>query len=213
MKSQLSAWRWWVVALLAAPIALYGLSYVVVGPRMFPENLSESFRARPWGIYPHALFGSVALVTGILQFRRDLLLRRRALHRLIGKIYVVASALVGVAGGYMAFYSFGGPVTHLGFGLLALALLVTTGMAFWRATRREIGPHRQWMVRSFALIYGAVSLRVELPLLVVLYQGNFLPAYQWVAWLAWVPNLLIAELYLRATRTRATSEVARLAVT
>jgi hypothetical protein len=75
--------------------------------------------------------------------------------------------LIGTAGLYMAIYSFGGWVTHLGFAGLAVALL-------------------------------AVTLRMELPLLTIGF-GAFLPAYQVVAGLCWVPNALWAEWYVRRT--------------
>lgn len=189
---------WWLVALLALPIVGYAMAYVVVGEPMYPPNLVASFLARPWGIYPHALFGSLALGLGALQFNRWLLMRHRPLHRALGKIYVVSAMVVGLAGLYMSVYSFGGMVTHVGFGVLAVLLLWTTLRAFLAARARVIATHRQWMLRSYALIFAAVTLRIELPLLVMAF-GDFTPAYQVVAWLCWVPNLLWAEWYVRRT--------------
>jgi len=54
------------------------------------------------------------------------------------------------------------------------------------------------MVRSYALIFAAVTLRIELPLLTAAFH-DFTPAYLVVAWLSWVPNLLVVEWYLRRT--------------
>jgi uncharacterized membrane protein len=190
---------WWLVALLALPVVGYAMAYAVVGAPMYPPSLAESFLARPWGIYPHVLFGSVALGLGAVQFNRWILLRHRALHRALGTIYVASSVLVGVAGLYMSFYSFGGRVTHLGFGALAVLLLATTARAYTAARARSIAIHRQWMLRSYALVFAAVMLRIELPLLVMAF-GEFTPAYQVVSWLSWVPNILWAEWYIRHTK-------------
>jgi uncharacterized membrane protein len=189
---------WWLVALLALPIVGYAMAYVIVGEAVYPSNLAASFLARPWGIYPHAFFGSVALGLGALQFNRWLLIRHRRIHRTLGTIYVAAATFVGLAGLYMSIYSFGGPVTHLGFGMLAVLLLWTTARAYVAARARTIVIHRQWMLRSYALIFAAVTLRIELPLLIMAF-GDFTPAYQVVAWLSWVPNLLWAEWYVRRT--------------
>ena len=52
------------------------------------------------------------------------------------------------------------------------------------------------MLRSYALVFAAVTLRIELPLLTMAF-GDFTPAYQVVAWLCWVPNALWAEWYIR----------------
>jgi uncharacterized membrane protein len=183
---------------MAVPIAGYALAYVIVGERMYPSNLAASFLARPWGIYPHALFGSIALGLGALQFNRWLLLRHRPLHRALGTVYVVSAMIVGLAGLYMSIYTFGGPVTHLGFGTLAVLSLWTTTRAYLAARERAIAIHRQWMLRSYALIFAAVTLRIELPLLIMAF-GEFTPAYQVVAWLSWGPNLLWAEWYVRRT--------------
>ena len=58
------------------------------------------------------------------------------------------------------------------------------------------------MIRSAALTFSAVTLRLELPLLVA--SGLELPtAYATMAWLGWVPNLLAAEWILRGRPFRA----------
>lgn len=205
---------WWLMLILATLIALYGLAYFVLGERMFVGELADSFRARPWGIYPHVFFAAIALATGPLQFHRGLLARRRALHRNLGKVYV-ASALVGggVSGLYMAAYSFGGWVTHLGFGALAALTLVTTACAYLKIRAREVAAHREWMIRSFALIFAAVTLRLWLPLLIIAHEGAFAPAYLWVSWLAWVPNLALAEWHIRRSRRVQTLSTERLLAT
>ncbi len=56
----------------------------------------------------------------------------------------------------------------------------------------NITQHQRWMIRSYALTLGAVTLRIHLPLFLI--QGvPFDQAYPAIAWLAWVPNLVIAE--------------------
>lgn len=193
-------WSWWLVVALAFAIAGYALSYLLRRERAFPPDLSESFLTRPWGIYPHVLIGSIALALGPFQFRRNLLLRRRALHRRLGTVYVVCAALTGIVGAYMALYSFGGLTTHLGFGILGALTVTCTVFAYIRIRARDVAAHREWMIRSFALIFAAVTLRIWLPLLVTAYKGDFGPAYAIVSWLCWVPNILLAEWYVRRAR-------------
>ena len=141
------------------------------------------------------------MILGPFQFRRDLLRRRRSLHRTLGKVYVASCLLAGVAGLYMAVYSFGGWVTHLGFGTLAVGLLATTLKALSAVRRGDIVRHREWMMRSYALIFAAVTLRLELPLLSLAF-GGFAAAYMTVSWLCWVPNILWVEWYLRRSAAR-----------
>ena len=202
---------WWLVVAGASLIALYALAYVVLGDRMYPPNLVDSFRARPWGIYPHALFGAVAMALGPFQFRRDMLVKRRPLHRTLGKIYVVSALLVGAAGLYMAFYSYGGLDTHLGFGGLALATLFTTTSAWLAVKARRFVEHREWMIRSYAMIFAAVTLRLQMPLLAIATQGDFDVMYAIVAWSCWVPNLIFAEWWIRRSAARERPRVLEIA--
>jgi uncharacterized membrane protein len=199
------------MVILSTLIALYGMAYVVLGERMFPPDLAESFRSRPWAIYAHAFFAAIALFLGPLQFHRGLLLKQRTLHRTLGKVYII-SAIVGAgfAGGFLSLHSFGGWSTHLGFGLLSLLTAVTTFVAYLRIRERRVVLHREWMIRSYSLIFAAVTLRLWLPVLAIVFQGQFSPAYVVVAWLSWVPNLLLAELFIARSRSLQNAETAKL---
>ncbi len=67
----------------------------------------------------------------------------------------------------------------------------------WRAVLQgRFAVHRRWMIRSWALTLAAVTLRLYLPLVMVL-DLPFLPWYRAISFLAWVPNLVVAELWLR----------------
>jgi uncharacterized membrane protein len=113
-------------------------------------------------------------------------------HRWIGRTYVAAVAVGGAGALALAPLSQHGLVTHVGFGLLAVVWLLATGTAYWRIRSGDIRAHRRWMIRSYALTFAAVTLRIYLPLSAVA-GVSFPDAYQVVAWLCWVPNLVVAE--------------------
>lgn len=190
---------WWVVVVLGWAVAAYALATATLGDKVYPPDLKASFLAHPWAITSHAAFGAIAMLLGPWQFRRGPGWNR-ARHRWLGRAYLIACGLSGAAGLVLAPYSYGGITTHLGFGLLAIALLSTSIMAYVAIRARRVSEHREWMIRSYALIFAAVALRIELPLLTIGF-GAFLPAYLAVAWLCWVPNLIAAEWYLRQSRT------------
>ncbi len=53
-------------------------------------------------------------------------------------------------------------------------------------------------IRNYSLTFAAVTLRIWLPLFIVLFGiEQFELSYAVIAWLAWVPNLIIAELFIR----------------
>ncbi len=73
-------------------------------------------------------------------------------------------------------------------------LLFFSGLQAYRmARKRDIPAHRNWMIRNFALSVAAVTLRFYLPLMIFMLHWSFRPSYITVAWLCWVPNLLVAE--------------------
>ena len=86
--------------------------------------------------------------------------------------------------------------THFGFGALAVFWFFSGFEAYCMARKRDILAHRNWMIRNFALSLAAVTLRIYLPLLLLLHC-SFRHAYITVSWLCWVPNLLVAEWLVR----------------
>ena len=188
---------WWLAALFALGVAGYSMRYVILGDRAFVPELADSFRARPVSILVHTLFGPIALVLGLINLLPAMRRGRWSLHRWIGRIYLVSGLALGVAGGYLAQFAAGGTFARVGFSLLAVLTLTTLIAGYVRIRQRNIRRHREWMLRSYSLIFGAVTLRIWLPILIIAYNGQFLPAYRWVAWLSWVPNIIWAEWTIR----------------
>lgn len=186
---------WYVVACLGALVSLYALA--VLAARLYPEPLEDSFRARPWGIYPHAFFAMFALAVGPWQFRGPSAHRRNPRHRSIGKLYIVSAFGTALSGLYMSFFAHGHISTKVGFGMLAVFMFIATAVGLQRVSQRDFASHREWMLRSYALIFAGVTLRLWLPIFIALYGGDFDSSYPWVAWLSWIPNLIWAEWYIR----------------
>lgn len=123
-----------------------------------------------------------------------------SLHRWIGRFYVAACFAGGAAGGAIAMYSSSGPIAGAGFLSLAILWLLFTGLALNAALHRNFWAHERWMVRSFALTFAAVTLRIYLPIGIILNEGEFVLPYTIIAWLSWVPNLMLAEAWLATGR-------------
>nr|WP_245260857.1 DUF2306 domain-containing protein [Agrobacterium sp. 10MFCol1.1] len=143
----------------------------------------------------HAAGAATALLLGPWQFRPRLRVRWPFLHKCIGRIYALGCASGGLAALVLATGLSSGPVAGAGFAALGLAWLITTGLAVHEVLAGRIASHRRWMIRSFALTLSAVTLRIYLPLSDV-FNVEFLTAYRTIAWACWLPNLLLAELFL-----------------
>ncbi|WP_417463324.1 DUF2306 domain-containing protein [Kordiimonas sp.] len=188
---------WSLMAFFAVAIALYAF-YILYDPSFLRENdvMAHHLDARPWAVYGHIGLGALALAIGPFQFLTQVRTRAPELHRTMGRTYVVACLLAGVCGIVLALRTAMGPVALMGFASLGILWLVTTSFAFTKARARDFTAHRVWMVRSYALTYAAVALRIYIP--VGLIAGfDFSVVYPLVAWACWVPNLIFAEIFLR----------------
>ena len=182
---------WGIMTGLALFVATYA-GLVLFLPGFGPPFLGPKRIEAPLALYGHLAGGLVALALG--PWLLSLRLRRRALnvHRWMGRTYAIAVLVGGLGGVALAPRSMGGLVTHLGFGMLGVLWLYTTGMAWIRIRAGNQAEHWRWMIRSFALTLAAVTLRIYLPL-GSLMQFPFEEAYQAISWFCWVPNLLVAE--------------------
>jgi hypothetical protein len=157
----------------------------------------------PWKIafFVHVFTSLFALVGGFTQFAPGVLWNRPGVHRWMGRVYVVDVVLVtGPASLVMAFFANGGTTSRIAFTMLAGLWIFTTAMAYRAVRMRRWRDHREWMVRSYALTLSAITLRLWKLGLVCLLHPNPMDVYRVVAWLGFVPNLLLAEWLIRRRR-------------
>ena len=194
MPKILSRPAWMVMTLLSLVVALTAYRYPLnVGP--LASNVVANLFARPF-LDLHVAGAATALLIAPFQVLPGLRARRPGLHRVMGRIYVAGCLAGGMGGLVLAFGSTAGPIATAGFGLLALAWLATTVQAWRMALARRVAEHRAWMIRSMALTLAAVTLRLYLPF-AALGPIPFFDAYRAIAFLCWVPNLLLAEVWLK----------------
>ena len=149
----------------------------------------------------HIVGSGVALLIGGFQFSRRLRARSPFAHRLIGRVYLISVLFGGIGGLAVATIADGGPVARVGFGLLGVVWLYSGWQAYAAARRRDIALHRLWMTRNFALTFAAVTLRIYLGVMTGALGMAFEDAYPVVAWLCWVPNLIVVEWFLARRMT------------
>jgi hypothetical protein len=189
---------WVTLAVLSVLVAAYGLMALVL-PGFGPPFLAERRAEIPWAVYAHLGGGLWALAGGPWQLHRRWRDAAPRFHRWLGRSYVLG-VLVGAVGALaLAPRAQTGGIAQAGFGLLGGLWLAFTVLAFLRIRRQDQVAHRRWMLRSFALTLAAVTLRLYLPLSAAM-GWSFEAAYPAIAWLCWVPNLLVTELYLGRSR-------------
>jgi hypothetical protein len=187
---------WGIMTVLALGMALVASRYFSLNPDVFFPQQRDIYVAHQVGIMAHIVGGVLALGLGPFQFLKRLRTQWLQVHRWIGRFYLPGILLGGTAGLYMAFYAYAGMAASLGFATLAVLWLVTGFMGYRTVRARESSAHGDWMVRNFALTFAAVTLRLWLPLLTVVFGAT--TGYEIVAWLCWIPNLVVAEAIVQA---------------
>jgi uncharacterized membrane protein len=160
----------------------------------------------------HIFTAAVALTFGALQFIPRIRAHRR-IHRTIGRVYLLAGVLPSaVATVPVALWS-GSLLTQISLITAAVLWLITGGLAYRAARRRDFADHRAWMMRNYALTFLAVSARIFVPLLLLAqipFGGvdagsigskatSMIPVGQT---LGWIINLIVVEIILRRTPAR-----------
>lgn len=186
-------------------IGLYPLKYLLSDGKIGilkgkPDWLLQS---AIWKIsfYTHIVLGGVALLIGWIQFNAKLRLNKPPIHRFVGKIYVVSVLLSSSAGFYIALFTDQGLWASLGFSCLAVIWFYTTLMAYLTVRNRQFLRHQTMMIYSYAACFAAVTLRIWLPVLIMI-NGNYGTSYIIVAWLSWVPNLFVAYLIVKKSERK-----------
>jgi uncharacterized membrane protein YozB (DUF420 family) len=157
----------------------------------------------------HVIFGSVAILTCVLQVWPWFRQRHPVAHRRLGRVYVFGGVLPGgvlaVAIGTVSPF---GPLNQTGTVLMGSLWLTFTVVGYRMARQKRFADHRRWMIRSFALtasimsnrIWGAVASITLIPQLDTTFGGSTIAMTQaiagFAAWFGWVVPALIAEWWL-----------------
>ncbi len=188
---------WGLMLFLALGITLVSSRYLTLNPAVYFPEQRVIYIANTVAIVGHVAGGVLALALGPFQFLPRLRRQRwLGIHRWSGRVYLVGIAVGGLFGLYVAQLAYGGLITHLGFSGLALFWLYTGYQAYRAIRRGDIQSHKRWMFRNYAATFAAVTLRLWLPLSMAL-GIDFTLAYRTIAWLCWVPNVLIVEWWVR----------------
>lgn len=187
--------RTWLILMVALSVGVgfYGLWYLT--GRAPPPGPANNHAGLGW-LLVHATSAGLALLLGPWQFMAGVRAKRPWLHRLTGRSYMAVCLVGGFTGLVLGLNTAAGPLAQGGFTSLAVVWLGVNAMGYSAALRRDFVSHRRWMIRSFALTFAAVTLRLYLPI-------SFAPgfsfdvAYPIISWVAWVPNLAVAEAWIR----------------
>ena len=182
--------------LLSAVFAVHAFRYLYAEASA-GNAFHRSFAMAGWPVPLHFFGAGLALLVAPLTLSARLRTAQPAIHRMIGWLYVLSVGLAALAGFILSFRAQTGWAAGSSFLLLSLVWFAVTATALSLAIRRRVAAHRRWMLRSAALTFSAVTLRLYLIGGLALAHWSFATAYIVAAWACWTLNLAAMELYLR----------------
>ncbi len=122
------------------------------------DNLRLS--ATPLGHFMHVLGGATFGILGPIQFSRVLMRRYGVLHRVMGRVFVAAGAMISLSSLSLLWHF---PDTYSvaissGRLLFGIALGVALTIAMQAILKRDFTRHRNWMIRAYAIGMGATAV-------------------------------------------------------
>ena len=162
------------------------------------------------GIGLHFLMGTVLVLAWPILLSARVRTQHRAVHRWTGRIYVSAGFLAGVGG--MSFILTHGTESRaaaIAFGIWGAVMMLCSVMAYANARAKRFDRHRAWAIRLFATVLGSWLFEVETQAWKDLAGGIGMnadgvsgPFDLAMLYLFFVPNLLVAEFFIRNMHKR-----------
>lgn len=169
------------------------------------------------GIGLHFFAGAVLLLLGPVQLISEIRAKAPAVHHWIGRIYALAAFAAGVGG--LVFIAMkgtvGGMMMNVAFAAYGALMVIAAVETVRHAMARRIETHRAWAIRLFALAIGSWLYRMGYGLFFAT-MGSDDPGHTaafdgWfdyvMDWAFFVPPLMVAEMFIRARRSGASTMV------
>jgi hypothetical protein len=183
-----------------AGLAAYFLLTTLPNYFHFDAEHYRQYWPKRWWLVAHVCGGTLALTMGLFQFSTTLRKRSVKAHRWMGRLYLIGVLVGSIGACYMGFFV--SSIKAFGWSLefLALAWVVTSGMAYVAVMRRQFAAHKDWMVRSYTVTFAFVLFRIG--------ERNDLfsslgpsTALTMLVWMSWAIPLLVVDVAQRWRQT------------
>jgi hypothetical protein len=161
------------------------------------------------GFGMHFIMGAVLVLAWPILLSSRIRVRHRLVHRWTGRVYVTAGLLAGVGGLSFILAHHTGDPSHTAFALWGGVMMLSSVMAYVHARAKRFDLHRAWAIRLFAMVLGSWIFDLEYQAWEDITGGigigeNGVPGVFDLAinYLFFVPNLLVAEYFIRNKHKR-----------
>ena len=164
-----------------------------------PED-SQRLSATPIWHFMHVLGGATFGILGPIQFGRVLAHKYGLMHRIMGRVFVAAGAMISLSSLNLLWHF---PDTYSvamsgGRLLFGIALGVALAIAMQAIYKRDFTRHRNWMIRAYAIGIGATAVSMVFFPIYVMTGAPPIGLVADIAFLgAWIACIVFAEALVR----------------
>jgi len=157
----------------------------------------------------HVLPAALFMVLGPLQFVRSLRAKHPRFHHWSGRIFLAASAVVGITGLTMAFgKTVGGVDEKAAITLFGTFFLLALAKGLWHALHQEFAAHREWIIRGYAIGLAVATIR---PIMGTFFAAAVMRGHTphpkeffgTAFWIGFTLQMIAAEIWINHTRPTA----------
>lgn len=176
--------------------------------------LDEHFAVQRFLTLAHVIPAMLFMILGPLQFVKRLRAKYPVIHRWSGRVFLVASAIVGITGLRMALgKTVGGLDEKAAILLFGTFFLLALANALRRAMRGEFALHREWMIRGYAIGLAVATIR---PIMGIFFASAIARGHTpepseffgTAFWIGFTLQLIAAEMWINYTRPSSTAQLA-----
>ena len=182
-------------------------------PRNPAADLDAHFASERMLVLTHVLPAMLFMILGPLQFARGLRAHYPQMHRWSGRIFLAASAAVGISGLGLAYgKTIGGMDEKAAIVLFGTFFLISLGRALRHALRREFAQHREWMIRGYAIGLAVATIRpiIGFFFAAAVIRGRAPDPHQFFGtafWIGFTLQAVAAEIWINYTRPTAAAQI------
>ena len=162
------------------------------------------------GIGLHFVMGTVLVLAWPILLSARLRTRHSRVHRWTGRVYVAAGFLAGAGGmSFILTHGTSSRAAAIAFSLWGAVMMLSAVMAYVHARARRFDRHRAWAIRLFAMVLGSWLFDIEIQAwtdwaggIGMHADGASGPFDLAMLVLFFVPNLLVAEFFIRNMHRR-----------
>ena len=172
-------------------------------------DLDRAFTDRRTLTLTHILPAMLFMVLGPLQFVRSLRVKYPRAHRWSGRIFLAASAVVGITGLALSLgKTIGGVDEKAAVILFGSFFLIALVKGLRHAMRQEFANHREWMIRGYAVGLAVATVR---PIMGTFFAAAVLRGlrpdphafFGTAFWIGFTLQTIVAEIWIHYTRPAA----------